>query len=160
ADYLRNRGVALIPAGANFVTNACPIAVHREVHLCVTIDVEKQCWHCNDCQQGDTVIGWLMFEQNITAADAMRQLGRGSRNGSTPERKIVATHDYADQAGNLLYQTCRIEPKDFRQRRPDGSGGWIWNLRGVTRVLYRLPEVMKAETVCVTEGEKDADNLR
>jgi putative DNA primase/helicase len=53
----------------------------------------------------------------------------------------------------------RFQPKDFRQRQPDGKGGWIWNLDGARRVLYRLPEVLKAQTVCVAEGEKDCDNL-
>ena len=63
------------------------------------------------------------------------------------------------KSGKLLYQVCRLVPKDFRQRRPDGNGGWIWNTQGVDRALYHLPEVLKANTVCVTEGEKDADNL-
>ena len=54
--------------------------------------------------------------------------------------KIVKTYDYKDESGQLLYQVVRYEPKDFRQRRPDGQGGWIWNLQGVRRVLYRLQE--------------------
>jgi putative DNA primase/helicase len=80
-----------------------------------------------------------------------------------PDHRIeIATYDYCDAAGNLLYQTVRYEPKDFRQRRPDGKGGWIWNLNGVERVLYRLPELLaanKREFVFVVEGEKDADRL-
>jgi hypothetical protein len=69
-----------------------------------------------------------------------------------------------DAAGQLVYQVVRFEPKDFRQRRPDGQGGWAWDLRGVDRVLYRLPEVLAeaqaGETVWVVEGEKDAEALR
>src|SRR5262249_3630164 len=45
----------------------------------------------------------------------------------------------------------------------DGKGGWIWNLAGVARVLYRLPELLAADTrvtVFVLEGEKDVDALR
>jgi len=53
----------------------------------------------------------------------------------------------------------RYEPKNFRQRRPDGRGGWIWNLDDVRRVLYRLPALKGSETVYVVEGEKDADAL-
>ena len=52
-----------------------------------------------------------------------------------PKPRIVATYNYHDHEGKLLFQTVRYEPKDFRQRRPDGSGGWIWNLTGVTLVL-------------------------
>ncbi len=77
-------------------------------------------------------------------------------------RRIVATYDYRDEAGELLYQGVRYDPKDFRQRRPDGSG-WAWKLNGTRRVLYRLAEVMQAvergEPVWVVEGEKDADAL-
>jgi RecA-family ATPase len=76
---------------------------------------------------------------------------------------IVAEYDYHDEAGRRLYQTVRFFPKDFRQRRWDGSG-WVWGMGEVRRVLYRLPEVIKAaqagRLVYVCEGEKDADALR
>ena len=59
----------------------------------------------------------------------------------------------------------RFDPKDFRQRRPVGTGKWEWNLKGVKRPLppYRLPELLKADPedlVFDTEGEKDAESLR
>ena len=75
--------------------------------------------------------------------------------------RIVAAYDYTDEKGLLLYQTVRFDPKDFKQRQPDGKNGWIWNLKGVRLVLYRLPELLnrKAETVFICEGEKDADAL-
>ena len=76
--------------------------------------------------------------------------------------KIVQTYDYKDETGQLLYEVVRYEPKDFRQRRPDGSGGWIWNLQGVRRVLYRLQELLQAspeEWIFIVEGEKDVDRL-
>jgi putative DNA primase/helicase len=75
---------------------------------------------------------------------------------------IVATYDYRDESGELLYQVVRYEPKDFRQRRPDGKGGWIWNLNNTRRVLYRLQELLTADKrqwIFVVEGEKDADRL-
>ncbi len=75
---------------------------------------------------------------------------------------IVRIYDYRDEEGRLLYQNCRYEPKGFRPRRPDGSGGYIWDLEGVERTLYRLPELIRASSqdfVFVTEGEKDADRL-
>jgi hypothetical protein len=78
-------------------------------------------------------------------------------------RRIVATYDYVDENGKLLFQVVRYDPKGFRQRRPDGHGRWIWKVDGVRHVLYRLPEVMKAigdrRTVFIVEGEKDADAL-
>ncbi len=79
-----------------------------------------------------------------------------------PKSQIVAMYDYKDETGNLLFQVVRREPKSFFQRQPDGSG-WIYNLDGVRRVVYRLPELLKADKsfpVFIVEGEKDVDNLR
>ena len=76
--------------------------------------------------------------------------------------EITATYDYTDAAGKLVYQNVRFTPKDFRQRRPNGNGDFIWNLTGVTRTLYRLPELLEAskqDWTFITEGEKDADRL-
>jgi hypothetical protein len=81
----------------------------------------------------------------------------------------VATYDYHDERGTLLFQVVRLEPGDngatktFRQRRPDGRGGWIWGLSDTRRVLYRLPELLASfpeQWVFIPEGEKDVDNLR
>lgn len=75
------------------------------------------------------------------------------------KRTLVATYDYQAADGTLLYQALRYEPKTFRQRRPDGAGGWVWNLAGVDRVVYRLPFLRGQASIWVTEGEKDADKL-
>ncbi len=81
----------------------------------------------------------------------------------TAPRRIVATYDYRDEQGQRLFQALRYDPKDFNQRRPDGRGGWIYNLEGVRRILYRLPELLAADrdaVVYLVEGEKDVDRLR
>lgn len=75
-------------------------------------------------------------------------------------RRVVACYDYLDEGGRVLYQNVRYEPKDFRARRPDGRGGWLWSLKGVRLVPYRLPYLLAASgVVVVVEGEKDADTL-
>ena len=75
------------------------------------------------------------------------------------KRKLVAAYNYTDAQGVLSFQVVRYFPKSFRQRRPDGAGGWIWDLNGVERILYNLPAVLKAGEVVVTEGERDASLL-
>ena len=79
------------------------------------------------------------------------------------ENRPQTTYDYRDERGNLLFQVVRLHsPKDFRQRRPDGNGGWHWDLKGIRRVLYRLPGLIAADPnkpVSIAEGEKDADRL-
>jgi 5S rRNA maturation endonuclease (ribonuclease M5) len=77
----------------------------------------------------------------------------------TRTRRIVAEYNYTDERGDLLYQVVRSEGKEFRQRRPDGSGAWIWR-KSSRQVLYRLQEVLEAPIVFVVEGEKDAETLR
>jgi hypothetical protein len=75
-------------------------------------------------------------------------------------KNVIASYDYCDESGTLLYQVVRLEPKDFRHRRPDGIGGWIW--RGSERrVPYRWADLLKHPdaTVFVCEGERDADRI-
>jgi len=72
--------------------------------------------------------------------------------------RVVERYDYNAADGTLCYQVERRDPKDFRHRRPDGRGGWIWTLEKDTpRVPYRLAQFAKARpaSVFVFEGEKD-----
>src|SRR5262249_48841484 len=75
----------------------------------------------------------------------------------------MARYPYVDRSGSLLFEVVRyLKPdgqKGFRQCRPDGRGGVIWNLDGIERVPYRLPELLKTETVYLPEGEADVDTL-
>ena len=73
-----------------------------------------------------------------------------------------AFFDYRDEHGTLLYQTCRFPEKNFKQRRPDDNGGWIYQVRDVHKVPYRLPELLKADpdkVVFIPEGEKHVNRL-
>jgi hypothetical protein len=79
-------------------------------------------------------------------------------------RNTEAIYDYRDADGKLIFQTVRTRPKSFRQRRPDPTArdGFVWNLKGVALVPYRLPELLAADhsqPVFIVEGEKDADRL-
>jgi len=79
---------------------------------------------------------------------------------ATPAEKpvIEKIYPYQNVAGTEAYQVVRLKPKSFRQRHLV-NGKWVWNMDGVVRVLYRLPEIMTSQQVIVCEGEKDADNL-
>jgi 5S rRNA maturation endonuclease (ribonuclease M5) len=93
-----------------------------------------------------------------------KRKAKGSREAREDSTKtIVASYNYVDEEGNLLFQVVRYEPKSFKARRPDGRGGWIYSLDGVRLVPYRLPEVLRAvregHEIWICEGEKDADAL-
>jgi hypothetical protein len=77
--------------------------------------------------------------------------------------EVVATSDYVDGVRELVYQVLRKSDKSFAQRRPDGEGGWAYNLDGIARVPYHLDELVGAPfeaTIWIAEGEKDVDRLR
>lgn len=77
------------------------------------------------------------------------------------------TYSYTDENGQELFQAIRFNKpggrKEFRQRHKDDKGQWVWNLNGVRRVLYRLPDVTQAvsggEVTWLAEGEKDVESL-
>lgn len=83
--------------------------------------------------------------------------------------KCVATYRYIDAQGKLAYVCKRWEPgrngrkKDFGYSRPQPDGGWVNNLEGVTKITYRLPELLdpsrKAHPVFIVEGEGKVEVL-
>ncbi len=116
----------------------CP--AHSDQHASLSV---SECWsgeclvHCHAGCTAESIVNALglglkdLFPQDNSKSD-VDKLG-----------DIVATYSYNDESGNLLYQVVRYEPKNFRQRRPDNDGGWIWNMDGVTKVLYNLPAIKK-----------------
>ena len=119
------------------------------------------CRQCNT--KGGDIVDWHCLKEGLDVAGLLKKYsisGNGKAKPTSNTRpEIVKTYDYTDASGNLVFQVCRMEPKSFRQRRPDGNGSYIWNLQGVTPTIYRLPEVIGAQEVIVVEGEKDCDNL-
>jgi hypothetical protein len=76
------------------------------------------------------------------------------RQSADSKLRVVCAYPYSDEGGTLLYEVVRLKPKSFRQRRPDGNGGWIWKLDGVRRVIYRWPEILQYAdaTIFLCEG--------
>jgi hypothetical protein len=102
----------------------------------------------------------------VTAAIGLKPSALFATNGKLPlappsQRRAIAHYPYTDEAGTLLYEVVRFEPKGFSQRQPDGKGGWTWSLNNppVRRVLYRLPSLKGQAEVYYVEGERDADSL-
>ncbi len=131
----------------------CPTHADEQPSLSVGVKSDKVLVHCQAACAQDDVVAWCK-EHRCWPAD--------TRPNERMQRRIVAAYDYRDAHGTLRYQVVRYAPKSFHQRRPDGAGGWHYNLQGVCRVLYRLPELLAAAagvTVYVVEGEQDADRL-
>jgi DNA primase len=132
-------------SGAAWIAK-CPAHDDKNPSLSIRDADGKVLLHCHaGCTQGDVI-------------DALKACGVWQPE-RTENSRIVAEYDYTDEQGNLLYQVVRYQPKDFKQRRPDGCGGWIWR-KGSRQVLYHLPEVLEAPIVFVVEGERDVETLR
>jgi putative DNA primase/helicase len=78
----------------------------------------------------------------------------------------VAWWDYQAASGRTIARVVRFHPpgrdKTYRQFRRDGDR-WRAGMKGLELPLYHLPELLQApdgSTVCVTEGEKHADQIR
>src|ERR1700674_2675030 len=84
----------------------CPAHDDRNASLAITEKDGKILVHCHaGCNQRAVLA-------------ALRANGLWEY-GETPilVRRIVATYDYTDEAGEPLYQVVRYEPKAFHQRR-------------------------------------------
>jgi putative DNA primase/helicase len=111
-----------------------------------------------NCRSGGCSAESICKSLGLTLADLYPSNNGHHANGGA-KASIVATYDYVDEEGKLLFQVCRKSDKKFFQRRPDGS----WGIEGVRRVVYRLPAVVEAVreglTIFIAEGEKDVHSL-
>lgn len=131
----------------------CPAHEDRRASLSVAEGADGRLLvHCHAGCDLERILEVLGIEVKDLFPDEPRGMG-----------EILATYDYTDEEGNLLFQVVRFYPKDFRQRRPAANGEWEWSLAGTPRVLYHLPDVRKAvdagRRVFVVEGEKDVHTL-
>lgn len=149
---------------------------HDDHDPSLSVNEKKNCWMCGPCRAQGNAWGLAAFIAGVNADDKVAVKTWLDEHGLLPRgephlsrrRTIVATFDYRNEQDQLLFQVVRYQPKAFRQRRPNGNGGWIWDVQGVRKVLYRLPE-LRAElkgkpvgqrVVYVAEGEKDVETLQ
>jgi hypothetical protein len=131
----------------------------------LSIDLAKGVWHDHEDGKGGGVLDLIERHTGHQGADCIRWLEDNGFLKRCTKPRIVKTYDYQDENGTLLFQVVRLEPKNFRQRRPDPAkpGEWIWSVKGVRQVPYRLPDVLEAialgKAIFLPEGEKDVDRL-
>lgn len=129
----------------------------------LSVNLDKDSWYDHETGEGGGVLD--LVSRHTGRPDGRQWLiENGHLQQAIPPRSPspAAEYDYADEYSELQFQVVKTSDGRFFQRQPDGSGGWVNNLKGVKLVPYRLPE-LKAKpdaAVYIVEGEKDVDNLR
>jgi hypothetical protein len=167
---------------------ACKCPAHDDSNASFSVSDGKNgspVFHCHaKCTQADLMEAlvkrglWNEPGSGRSNSDWIDHMARAKASGHAkpepePERvwgpwKEVCTYDYIDADGALLFQLVKSErfatdgtkEKKLPGRRPDGSGGWIWD-KGDRRALYRWPDLLAYPdaNLFVCEGEKDADRV-
>ena len=162
------------PAGPGRYMACCP--VHNDTNPSLSVAVkdvkgtEKILLKCfAGCRTEDILeeLGLTLQDLivNPTAQQDFAGVGRTALQPVKEGRGVAAArYSYTDEKGALLAQKTRWEKtvdgkrvKTFTWGHQEGNR-WKPGRNGMA-VPYRLPELVKAETVFLCEGEKDADNL-
>lgn len=126
-------------------TALCP--AHEDKHPSLSVSLGTDGRVLLNCHAGCTV-DQICFALGLEPKDLFEANGKSDRHE-------VASYTYTDELNTPLFDVVRFQPKDFRQRRPDGS----WGLGQTRRVLFRLPKLVSAisggEPIYIVEGEKD-----
>lgn len=145
-------------SGVSFTAH-CPAHDDRKPSLRVTAaDDGKILIRCMaGCDTGDVLAAIGMHKQDLFPP------GGPSFAGDTRVvRKVVARYEYRDEEGITRFRVVRMEPREFYQERPDGTGGWTPGLKGIRPFPYNLDRLVASDfdvPVFLVEGEKDADRL-
>jgi DNA primase len=154
-----------------------------------SINISKQFFNCRGCDKGGDVIAlvehldgvdFIAAGTALTGEPPPRSNGKDHRHAL--RQVVTATFEYQDENGAVVYVIERVEyrtatngsflakggkhKKTFRQRRPDPDhpSEWIWNVGGVAKIPYRLPELIEAvaagHPIYIPEGEGKVDALR
>jgi hypothetical protein len=137
------------PSGSGFVAR-CP--AHNDQKPSLSVGTGQDGRVLLTCFAGCDAVA-ITAAMGLTVADLFVQRAPGCRS------TVLAEYHYHDETGALLYVVERRPGKQFPVRRPDGAGGWLWNLNGTRRVVYRLPELVGRRNVFIPEGEKDVNRL-
>ena len=189
-DEFMARLKGVTPTGEGSWVACCPSHGDEHPSMSVTSQGGKILVHCHaGCTAQDIVdamglkMSDLFEDSKVSFAPVSRDFtsdhGAHERAALAPAKKKSGSHGkwvcdyvYHDSDGNVLYKASRFVlpsgKKSFQIKHRDGSapGGWAYGLKdaGLPRVIYHLPEVIRAAkahgVVVIAEGEKDVDNIR
>jgi hypothetical protein len=148
----------------------CSFCKHPSMALSIN---REGWWHCWKCEAGGKKL--VTFEMNlselkgesITKQQAWKRVLRKLNLkviDQGPKSNWTSVHTYYDADSNPVYEIRRY--KNLTTGKSEAclfrysASRWIRGLANTKRILYNLPEVIKAKVVLLVEGEKKADILR
>lgn len=137
----------------------CP--VHDDRNPSLTISRGEYKWFLTCRSQGCS-------ERDIVEAIGLKPSDLNFHERMSSQAGLEIVHPYCDEHGDVLFEVTRTGTGSakkirYRHREPSNREKWVWNVRGVRRVPYRLPELLASppsDPVLIVEGEKNADDVR
>ena len=165
-DAIKEAGASVSQKGKRYYAKCL---FHSENTASMEVYPKQGNGYCHGCKKNFDAIDVYAIVNNISNAEAIKRLQErfGVTHNVPDKKELVAAYDYRGADGSLVYQVQRFShnngKKSFVQRRPDGKGGWFYDLKGVKPIPYRLPELLSAieqgNMICIAEGEKCCNAL-
>lgn len=138
----------------------CPFADHPDEHPSFSISNDGIFFQCHTPSCGRKGNA-KQLRTMLKSAGCKKEYPDTCRSH---ERRIDKIYPYRDESDELVYEVIRYYPKDFRSRRPDPArlAEYIWDMEGIKKQLYRLPELLASPTdepIIVVEGEGCVDDV-
>ena len=150
--------------------------LHNDKEPSLKLHTETNTWWCYACGEGYTPIDFVMKKNNISALEAAKEINKNLNLGVNidkfnPEKeKNVKVGEYfyrrADGSVTMKVEKWVKQSTGQKEFYPyaliNGKyvKGYVGKLEAQDCVLYNLPDILKADIVYFTEGEKDADTLK
>jgi putative DNA primase/helicase len=119
-------------------------------HGSKSVDLRKGVWHNHEDQTGGGVIDLVKANEpasiNGNIPDVLEKkfgISKQQQKALPVVPSLARSYDYYNSDGVLAYQVLRFDnPKTFRQRRPNNSGGWINSIKDIEALPYNLPAII------------------
>lgn len=154
----------------------CNCFMHNDKEPSLQLHRETNTWWCYVCGEGYTPIDFVMKKMGISALEAAKEinktlgLGIDIDNFNAENEKLTKVAEYfyrrIDNSVTMKVEkwvkpsTGKKEFYPYALIDDKYVKGYATKLAPEDCVLYNLPEVIDADTVYFTEGEKDADTLK
>lgn len=154
----------------------CTCFLHSDKEPSLQIHKETNTWWCYVCGEGYTPIDFVVKKTGLTVLEAAKDINKTLNLGINIDG-FNADNEKLTKMGEYFYRredgsvTMKVEKwvkqstgkKEFYPYALINGKyvkGYATKLENKDCVLYNLPEVIQADVVYFTEGEKDADTLK